>query len=161
MFRVPPVRLLFAHHRGPDRGRIPQPQLVPQLRQQPLEPGIVSAGFHPHPHRLPRQRAVKLFRFLAVPQPPSLFLPSLIVKDRDLLKTRMKITAYNQHDVGSSLEPWSCSSQPNLLAAMGQRRYAINRNGSSQSDDPWNGGTCSSNVACAIYGEGAPSLRSL
>src|SRR5258708_17843648 len=33
----------------------------------------------------------------------------------------MKITAYNQHDVGSSHEPWSCSSQPNLLAT-GQRR---------------------------------------
>src|SRR6185312_3978761 len=28
----------------------------------------------------------------------------------------MKITAYNQHDVGSSHEPWSCSSHTNLLA---------------------------------------------
>jgi hypothetical protein len=37
----------------------------------------------------------------------------------------MKITAYNQHDVGSSHEPWSCSSHTNLLAATGQRRYAI------------------------------------
>jgi hypothetical protein len=37
----------------------------------------------------------------------------------------MKITAYNQHDVGSSHEPWSCSSHTNLLAAMGQRRYVI------------------------------------
>ncbi|HET9407113.1 MAG TPA: hypothetical protein VFO39_07730, partial [Candidatus Sulfotelmatobacter sp.] len=45
--------------------------------------------------------------------------------DRNLLKPRMKITAYNQHDVGSSHEPWSCSSQPNLLAVTGQRRYAI------------------------------------
>jgi hypothetical protein len=50
-----------------------------------------------------------------------------IVKDRDVLIPRMKITAYNnQHDVGSSHEPWSCSSHTNLLAATGQRRYAIN-----------------------------------
>jgi hypothetical protein len=54
----------------------------------------------------------------------SLESPRSIVKDRDLLKPRMKITAYNQHDVGSSHEPWSCSSHTNLLAT-GQRRYAI------------------------------------
>ncbi|MGA9978163.1 MAG: hypothetical protein WBQ08_05975, partial [Candidatus Sulfotelmatobacter sp.] len=41
-------------------------------------------------------------------------------------KTRMKITAYNQHDVGSSHEPWSSSSHTNLLATS-QRRYAIKR----------------------------------
>jgi hypothetical protein len=48
-----------------------------------------------------RQRAVKLLRLFAVLQ--SFFLNSSrsVVKDRDLLKTRMKITAYNQHDVGS------------------------------------------------------------
>ncbi|MGB6476950.1 MAG: hypothetical protein WBF04_23095, partial [Candidatus Sulfotelmatobacter sp.] len=40
--------------------------------------------------------------------------------------TRMKITAYNQHDVGSSHEPWSSSSHTNLLATS-QRRYAIKR----------------------------------
>jgi hypothetical protein len=128
VFRVPPVRLLLAHHPGPDLGRISQPQLEPQLRQQSFEPRIVPASFHSHPHLLPRQRAVKLLRLRPVSQPPFLLLSSLIVKDRDLLKTRMKITAYNQHDVGSSLEPWSCSSQPNLLAATGQRRYAIKGN---------------------------------
>src|ERR1700736_2607332 len=32
-----------------------------------------------------------------------------------------------QHDVGSSHEPWSCSSHTNLLAASSQRRYAIKR----------------------------------
>src|SRR5579862_2641874 len=36
-----------------------------------------------------------------MPQPPLLDLSALIVKDRDLLKPRMKITTYNQHDVGS------------------------------------------------------------
>src|SRR5436309_4186555 len=55
---------------------------------------------------------VKLFRFLAVRQTSFLDLARSVVKDRDLLKPRMKITAYNQHDVGSSHEPWSCSSQP-------------------------------------------------
>jgi hypothetical protein len=55
----------------------------------------------------------------------------------------MKITAYNQHDVGSSHEPWSCSSQTTLLA-MGQRRYAIKRSTAAseashraQSKDPY------------------------
>src|SRR6476660_9012037 len=38
----------------------------------------------------------------------------------------MKITAYNQHDVGSSHEPWSCSSHTTLLATS-QRRYPIKR----------------------------------
>jgi hypothetical protein len=42
-----------------------------------------------------------------------------VVKDRDLLKTRMKITAL-----------YLVSSHTNLLA-MGQRRYAIKRNRSS------------------------------
>ncbi|HEY6765054.1 MAG TPA: hypothetical protein VI386_09795, partial [Candidatus Sulfotelmatobacter sp.] len=37
-----------------------------------------------------------------------------IVKDRGLLKPRMKITAYNQHDVGSFVEPWPFATT-NLL----------------------------------------------
>src|SRR6202043_3438316 len=80
--------------------------------QQPLEPGIVPASLHPHPHRQPRQFAVKPLRLIAVLQTLLLHLSRSVVKDRDLLKTRMKITAYNQHDVGSSHEPWSVSSQP-------------------------------------------------
>ena len=61
-------------------------------------------------------------------QPLFFYLSPSIVKDRDLLKPRMKITAYNQHDVGSSHEPWSCSSHTTLLATS-QRRYAIKRSG--------------------------------
>jgi hypothetical protein len=64
--RVPPVRLLFAHFTGTDFAGIAQPQLLPQLRQQPLEPRIVSAGFHPHPHLLAGQRPIELLGFLAV-----------------------------------------------------------------------------------------------
>jgi hypothetical protein len=43
------------------------------------------------------QQTIRLFRFPAVLQPLFLNLSRSIVKDRDLLKTRMKITAYNQH----------------------------------------------------------------
>ena len=39
-------------HRRPHPRRIPQPQLDSQLLQQPLEPRIVSASLHPHPHFL-------------------------------------------------------------------------------------------------------------
>ncbi len=66
MLRVPPVGLLLAHYRGPDLGGIAEPQLEAQLRQQPLEPRIVPASLHPHPHFLARQRPVKLLRFGAV-----------------------------------------------------------------------------------------------
>src|SRR5437588_12156182 len=104
MFRIPPVRLLLPHHAGPDFGRIPQPQLEPQLGQQVLEPGIVPAGLHPHAHLLPGQRTIKLLGLGAVAQPSFFISSRLIVKDRDLLKSRMKITAYNQHDVGSFSE---------------------------------------------------------
>src|SRR4029077_1240720 len=101
---IPPVRLLLPYYAGPDFGRIPQPQLEPQLGQQALEPGIVPAGLHPHPHFLPGQRTIKLFGLGPVAQPSFFISSRLIVKDRDLLKSRMKITAYNQHDVGSFSE---------------------------------------------------------
>src|SRR5207237_2901813 len=67
----------------------------------PLGPGIMPASFHPYPHALSPQSTIKLLRLGAVTQPFFLILPSLLVKDRDLLKPRMKITAYNQHHVGS------------------------------------------------------------
>jgi hypothetical protein len=102
MLRVPPVRLLLAHHRGPHPRRIPEPQLDAQLLQQPLEPRIVPASLHPHSNFLARYIPIKLLRFSAVLQSFLLHLSRSIVKDRDLLKPRMKITAYNQHDVGSS-----------------------------------------------------------
>jgi len=93
MLRVPPVRLLPPYHAGPDLGRIAEPQLDAQLRQQALEPGIVPAGLHPDPHLLARLRPVKLLRLRAMLQPLFLHLSAYVVKDRDLLKPRMKITA--------------------------------------------------------------------
>jgi len=123
MRRIPQVGLLLAHHAAADLRRISQPQLVPQLLQQALEPRIVSARFHPHPHR-PRQRTVEPLRFFPVPQAFFLILPGLIVQDRDLLKPRMKITAYNQPDVGS-FSSLGLFVTTNLLVATSQRRYAI------------------------------------
>jgi hypothetical protein len=118
MLGVPPVRFLLPHHRGPDLGRIPQPQLHAQLRQQALEPGIMPAGFHPHPNRLSGQRTVKLFGLSPVAQPFFFICSRLIVKDRDLLKPRMKITAYNQHDVGSFSESLGFFAATIVLAAI-------------------------------------------
>jgi uncharacterized repeat protein (TIGR03803 family) len=51
-------------------------------------------------------------RTLPHPQPFFLGLSRSFVKDRDLLQPRMKITDYNQHDVGSFVEPWSTSQLP-------------------------------------------------
>jgi hypothetical protein len=49
--RVARVRLLLAHHRRPDLCCVADPQLVAQLRQQPLEPARVTRGFHAYPYR--------------------------------------------------------------------------------------------------------------
>ncbi|HEY6765289.1 MAG TPA: hypothetical protein VI386_10985, partial [Candidatus Sulfotelmatobacter sp.] len=49
------------------------------------------------------------------------------VKDRGLLKPRMKITAYNQHDVGSFVEPWPFATTnllPNRANVVMQSRAA-------------------------------------
>ncbi len=62
MLRVPPVGLLPAHHLGSDPGRIAQPQLVPELGQQPLKPRIVPASLHPHPRRAANDRTAPLLR---------------------------------------------------------------------------------------------------
>jgi hypothetical protein len=57
----------------------------------------VPASLHPYQNFLARQTAIKLLRLRAVLQPLLSNLSRSIVKDRDLLKPRMKITAYNQH----------------------------------------------------------------
>src|SRR5438034_4358203 len=118
MLRVPPVGFLLADHASPDFRRVSQPQLKSQLRQQPLEPGIMPASLHPYPHALSPQSTIKLLRLFAVTQPFFLILPSLVIKDRDLLKTRMKITAYNQHDIGSFSVSLGRFAATNLLAAI-------------------------------------------
>jgi hypothetical protein len=44
------IRLLLAHHRRPDLGGIPDPQLVSQLGQHALKPARVPGGFDSHQH---------------------------------------------------------------------------------------------------------------
>jgi hypothetical protein len=100
MLRVARVGLLLARLRRPDFGRVSDPQLLSQLAQQPLEPARRPARFHAHSHRLSRQAAVKPLRFPAMLQPALPPLSSFRVDKRNLLKPRMKITAYNPH-VGS------------------------------------------------------------
>src|SRR5207237_2495490 len=81
-------------------GRISNPQLLLQPRQQTLEPQHVPAAFHPHPHRS-AQRLVESLRFsVAVVQPAFGHLTCFCVHHGNLLKARMIITAYNLH-VGS------------------------------------------------------------
>ena len=61
MLRIPLVVLLLAHRRGANRGSIADPQFVPQLLQQPLEPLRVAGSFDAHANRL-RQARIKRAR---------------------------------------------------------------------------------------------------
>src|SRR5207302_9760217 len=72
----------------------------------------------PAPPPPPPQTTLKLPPLGAVTQPFLLIPPTLLVKDRDLLKPRMKITAYNQHDVGSFSVSLGRFAATNLLAAI-------------------------------------------
>jgi hypothetical protein len=50
-FRIPPIGLLFSFATGANLGRIPDPHLVPQFVEQPLEPLRLPTGFDPYAHR--------------------------------------------------------------------------------------------------------------
>ncbi len=80
-----------------------------------------------HPYFLARQQPIKLLCFQPVLQTLFLYLSRSLVKDRNLLKPRMKIQPIISMTLAPLGEPWSCLSQPNLLAATSQRRYAIKR----------------------------------
>src|ERR1700733_1308920 len=114
---IAPVGLLLPLATGADLRGIPDPYLVSQLRQRPLEPLRLPAGFDPHSHR-PFQSRVK---------GPHLLLPLVTqrllhhlsrhqVQHCDLLIARMKITAYNFHVRLLSPEPWSLIT-PSLLGS--------------------------------------------
>jgi hypothetical protein len=94
--RIFAVGLLFAHPLRRDLGGIADPQLHLQLRQQPLEPARVPAGFDPHPHlySAPLQLAIKPFGLAcAVLQPQFATLSVLLVEPRNLLHARVIITS--------------------------------------------------------------------
>ena len=69
--RIAPVRFLLALRAGADLGGIADPQLVAPLRQQPLEPLRLPAGFQSHANwpRQPQVKLLRLFALLAVAQP--------------------------------------------------------------------------------------------
>ena len=124
--RVPPVRLLLAPRHGPDLARIPQPQLMPALAQQPLEPQRVAARLHPHQNR-PGQLAIELGG-LAWQQSSFLVLSAFCIQPGDLLKARMKITAYNLHDGSFRSESWFFAKTQVYSALLRSRRcYPIKR----------------------------------
>src|SRR5437879_13132012 len=102
----------------------------------------MPASRPPHPPALSPQSTIKLPRLFAVTQPFFLILPSLLIKDRDLLKTRMKITALYQHDVGSFSVSLGRFAAINLLAAIeptslcNQAELALAKRTSTESKDP-------------------------
>src|SRR6516162_8268165 len=91
MLSIPRIGLLLPYHRRPNLGCIPDPKLVSQLGQHPLEPLRVAGCFHAHAHRL-LQLSVKLLRLtVAVVQSAFDEFARFRVHHRDLLEPRMKI----------------------------------------------------------------------
>src|SRR4029077_4127618 len=123
--RILPIGLLLAHPFGADLGGVPNPQFELQLAQQALEPTRVPAGFHAHPHTLPFEPGVELLGFFAVRQTPFPQLTGLAVNKRNLLETRMIVTAYNQHVRLLSSEPFGGLRFQSLLGPGSRHCYGI------------------------------------
>src|SRR5437867_5714410 len=107
---IAPVGLLPTHTSCSDLRRVAHPQLVLQLRQQPLEPAGMPGRFHPQSHvdSPELQFAIKLLRFsIAVLHLLLAAFSRFRVNPSDLLKARMIIASYNQHARLLSPEPWS------------------------------------------------------
>src|SRR5260370_385832 len=96
--RIPPVGLLLSLATGADLRRVPDPQLMPQLREQPLEPLRLPTGLYPYTHR-PLQRGIKRSHllYLFVTQRFLAQFSCLLIQHRNLLIARVKITSYNLH----------------------------------------------------------------
>jgi hypothetical protein len=94
--RVLAIRLLLPHSLRADLGRIPNPQLKLQLRQQSFKPENMPARFHPDTHFqfLRSQISIELFRVLSMLQPPFLQLTRVRIDKRNLLEERMVIRSY-------------------------------------------------------------------
>ena len=91
------VGFLLSYHRSTDLGRISHPQFVVMGTEDPLEPWCVDRGFHAHTGRT-RKCGVKLLRLTAlVFQTPLNHLARAGIQHGNLLKARVKITAYNHH----------------------------------------------------------------
>src|SRR6516164_2636325 len=115
MLSIPRIGLLLPYHRRPNLGCIPDPKLVSQLGQHPLEPLRVAGCFHAHAHRL-LQLSVKLLRLtVAVVQSAFDEFARFRIHHRDLLEPRMKIASSfeNQH-TRLSLQKLRCWSFDDL-----------------------------------------------
>src|SRR5215469_666701 len=114
------IRLRLAYPLAFNLRRVADPQLKVQLRQQSFKPACMSTGFHTHSHlhSLCRQVSVKLFRFLAVLQPPFFIRSGLGIHKRNLLEARVIIASYNDHCPAPFSEPtWLVLAPPSLLGA--------------------------------------------
>jgi hypothetical protein len=80
-----------------NRARIAKQHLIPELAHQTPKPTEVSRGLHTDAHLAPGQRSIERLGFGGVSQPALSVLSSFLVKVRNLLELRMKITSYNQH----------------------------------------------------------------
>ena len=99
------VGLLPSHRTSPDLGRVAHPQLIVQLRHQPLEPWRITRGLNPHQRRS-RQTGVESSGFTVfVLQAARHHLAALRVQPCNYLVARMQITSDNQHGFGSSPRP--------------------------------------------------------
>jgi hypothetical protein len=89
----------------------------PQFREQSLEPARVTRGFDPYAYlyALLLQLAVKPLRFFgAVHQRPFTHFSAVRLYPRDLLKTRVIITTYDQQVRLLSPEPWSSATDKSV-----------------------------------------------
>jgi len=124
------VRPVLAQYQVQPRGQLARHRHFGQRAMFARRQATIEPRKPPCPRALAaRQTAVKLLRLGARPETPFLDLPTRVVKDRNLLKARMKITAY----VGSFSEPWSfrhnqstrCDEPTSLSNQAERRTYAF------------------------------------
>src|ERR1017187_709690 len=126
--RILAIRLLLAYPLGTDHGRVPDPQLEVQLRQQSFKPARMPAGFHPytHLHSLGREIAVELLRLLAVLQSLLPAFAGFGIHKRNLLEARMVVTPYNPHVRLLSPGPWLVGTTKAYSGLRSRHCYGIN-----------------------------------
>ena len=122
---IPAIGLLPSQGAGPDLGCVAHPQLIIQLRHQPLEPLCIAGRLYPHLRRS-RQTGVESPGFtIFVLQPAGHQLTRLAVQHRNNLVARMQITSDNQHGSAPLLgQPWF-RDNPSLPLRRSRRRYLI------------------------------------
>jgi hypothetical protein len=120
-FGIAAIGLLLAWGGRPDLAGMAHPQLDAAFCQQPLEPARAARGFQTHAHPLAVPAAVKGFGFAAVLQSAVTAFAGGDVTKCDLLKARMKITAYNQHRVDSFLSSFWSFHEVQALAASAEK----------------------------------------